>query len=582
MEEDATKIRKSRCSPSSSTSSFIHNHRPKKAALVRKRGAGSTTPVPTWRLVASRSPSISLRIAASAETPRSKSGRSTAAQMQPVSARKLAATLWELNEVPAPTVKDGRRRRRERVESFSSLLPPHLSDPSHSPISEKSDRSGIGTHRRRQSSSFSRKHRSNAPDIGVLDSVSNASFMEIETRSRCQSQTPAMSTAGSRNSLKEINNALTTSKELLKIISRMWVHEDNKPSSSTSLISALHTELERARLQVNQLVQEQRSERNEVNYLLQCFAEEKAAWRSKEKESIRATIESFALELEAERKLRRRIESMNKKLGKELGETKALFSEALKELENEKRERGVIEQVCNDLAWNVGEDKARAEDLKRESLRMRDEIEKEREMLHIADALREERAHMKLSEAKHHFEEKNAAVDQLRDELETFLKDERGVIERTHLPYFNEEKELDGGEVEDGVNYGDDSGDSDLHSIELNMNRSSKGNRLGLASVSPRISKKLIADEELIGRGQRRSSSLLRSVSNVVESLQSAADEKFSEVHRRSCGDELQRSKTVKGIREHVLSSSRMRPSTNAGSPGGQWGLPWAGGRRRH
>lgn len=177
MEEDATKIRKTRCSPSSSTSSIVHNHRPKKAALVRKRGAGSTTPVPTWRLVASRSPSISLRIAA--ETPRSKSGRSIVAQLQPVSARKLAATLWELNEVPVPMSKDGRGRRRERVESFSSLLPPHLSDPSHSPVSERSDRSGTGTHRRRQSSSFSRKLRSNAPDIGVLDSVSNASLMEV-------------------------------------------------------------------------------------------------------------------------------------------------------------------------------------------------------------------------------------------------------------------------------------------------------------------------------------------------------------------------------------------------------------------
>lgn len=360
---------------------------------------------------------------------------------------------------------------------------------------------------------------------------------QIETRSRCQSQTPQRwKEFGFGNALKDVSNALTTSKELLRIINRMWVQEDNKPSSSVSLISALHAELERARLQVNQFAHEQRSDQNEIHYILQCFAEEKAAWKNREKESIRAAIESVVGELEIERKLRRRIESLNKKLGKELGETKMLFSKAMKVLENEKRARGIIEQVCDDLAWNVGEDKAKVEDWKRESLRMREEIEKEREMLNIADALREERAQMKLSEAKHHFEEKNAVVDQLRGELETFLKDERGMRRRFGR---DEEKEVDDGEVED-----------DMHSIELSMNRLSKGYKPGFGSVT-----------------HRRSTSLARSVSNVVENLQSATDgelgfgyERFSEAHRRSCGDDLQRSKMVKGLREHVLSSSRLGP----------------------
>ncbi|XP_031258393.1 uncharacterized protein LOC116116468 [Pistacia vera] len=209
------------------------------------------------------------------------------------------------------------------------------------------------------------------------------------------------------------------SKELLKIINRMWGQED-RPSSSMSLISALHAELERARLQVNQVIQEQRSDQNEINYLMKCFAEEKAAWKNKEQEVVEAAIESIAGELEVERKLRRRFESLNKKLGKELAETKASFLKAVKELENVKRARMVIEQVCDELARDI-DDQAEVEELKRESVVVREEVEKEREMMQLADVLREERAQMKLSEAKYQLEEKNAAVNKLRSQLEAFM-----------------------------------------------------------------------------------------------------------------------------------------------------------------
>lgn len=75
---------------------------------------------------------------------------------QPVSARKLAATLWEMNEMPSPKLRENtgggyderrirrearaRERERERVTRslHSGSLPPHLSDPSHSPVSEVS------------------------------------------------------------------------------------------------------------------------------------------------------------------------------------------------------------------------------------------------------------------------------------------------------------------------------------------------------------------------------------------------------------------------------------------------------------
>lgn len=150
---ESCKIRKRGCSSpaSSSTSSVLQNYRFKRAIVVgKRRGGGSTTPVPTWKLLrSSRSPSVSVSVSAAmriAESPKcypppsSRTGERLTKTPQ-VSARKLAATLWEMNEVPSPSprvmervLEDRRRDTRERRHSGS--LPPHLSDPSHSPVSE--------------------------------------------------------------------------------------------------------------------------------------------------------------------------------------------------------------------------------------------------------------------------------------------------------------------------------------------------------------------------------------------------------------------------------------------------------------
>ena len=116
------KIRKRGCS-SSSSSSFAHKYRFKRAILVGKRG-GSSTPVPTWK-VNSRSPSSALKAAESGAKGKEAS----------VSARKLAATLWEINDVKEMR-NQKESRSKERVARSAQLLPPHLLDPSHSPFSE--------------------------------------------------------------------------------------------------------------------------------------------------------------------------------------------------------------------------------------------------------------------------------------------------------------------------------------------------------------------------------------------------------------------------------------------------------------
>ncbi|RVW48066.1 Uncharacterized protein CK203_073531 [Vitis vinifera] len=564
------KIRKRGCSSSSSTSSVLQKYRFKRAILVGKRG-GSSTPVPTWRLMNSRSPASAMR---AMESPRSMGGGK--AKQAPVSARKLAATLWEMNEMPSPRADDEKRskrevRGRERVARslHSGSLPPHLSDPSHSPVSERIDRSGTSSYRRK-TSSISQRLRLADHNVGVMDSFSSASLMEIEIRSR--GQTPSGSTVGVRTRLKDVSNALTTSKELLKIISRIWGHED-QPSSSMSLISALHAELERARLHINQLIQEQRSDQSEINYLMKCFAEEKAAWKSKEQQVIEAAIESIAGELEVERKLRRRFESLNKKLGRELAETKTSLIKAVKELECEKRAREIMEQVCDELTQDVGEDKDEVEEIKRESAKVREEAEKEREILQLADVLREEERNRK-------FQRLNISLRRKMQLLKTYLS-------RTHFGTLQNEENEDDGEVEDALDCEEDSAESDLHSIELNMDNNNKSYKWTSSRVSRDLRKVPIDEEETrvrkstSGKMSRRSTSLQRSMSDGIdwgiqsENLQSSRDgldwgrfyELEKEAQGKGYGDEMQRYKSVKGVPSRDPSSAAQeRPATAQGS----------------
>ncbi|GMP30451.1 hypothetical protein CsSME_00005112 [Camellia sinensis var. sinensis] len=84
------KIRKRGCSSSSSSSFVLQNYRFKRAILVGKpRGSISSTPVPSWRTTA-----------AALDSPKYAPSQSDGGRSRPVSARNLAATLWEMNEVP--------------------------------------------------------------------------------------------------------------------------------------------------------------------------------------------------------------------------------------------------------------------------------------------------------------------------------------------------------------------------------------------------------------------------------------------------------------------------------------------------
>ncbi|XP_047328392.1 trichohyalin-like [Impatiens glandulifera] len=146
---------------------------------------------------------------------------------------------------------------------------------------------------------------------------------------------------GLKSQLKEVRNMLIASKELLKSLShRICCQEKLEPSSRNNkpIVSALRFELDRARVQLDQLIEEDRSK------CIHQFAKEKA----EEEERMSRAMLRMAGEIEVEKKLRRQMERLNKSLGKELNDTKACLAKALEDLQIEKREKQELERKCND------------------------------------------------------------------------------------------------------------------------------------------------------------------------------------------------------------------------------------------
>ncbi|XP_028808298.1 uncharacterized protein At5g41620 [Neltuma alba] len=495
LRDNQNNIRKRACSSSSSSSLVRRKHRFKRAILVAKKG-GSSTPVPMWKTRSTSSPSPAAHhLAKFPNTLSPPSGFTAEDNEFSVSARKLAAALWEINDVSSSKIdKDletervSRRkgmRSREKAMSLSrsDLLRPHVSDPLDTPKSEMN-----GTKGQKLKKRVSNKLQAGDHYFGGFDVLSSPAFKEAENQPR--NKTCGKCTTGVKNRLKEARSGLSTSRKLLKILNQMCLQEPH--SSSIPVILALGSELDRAYNQIDQLIRDQSSNQNDIEFLMKRFAEERAAWKRREREKVRDAITHVAEELEVEKKLRRQTERLNKKIAEEMANVKASHLKTSKELEREKRAKEILEQICDELAKGIGEDRAQVEELKRESAKVRKEVEKEKEMLQLADVWREERVQMKLSEAKYQFEEKNAVLERLRNELEAFLrtKDDEGKDDvspgfknikdlesywnKTYWGYQTARKE-DDLDVGDGVDHeGDDSADSDLHSIELNMDNDNK------------------------------------------------------------------------------------------------------------
>jgi hypothetical protein len=216
--------------------------------------------------------------------------------------------------------------------------------------------------------------------------------------------------------LQALYNSMTASKELVRVLANVLAPGALSPTAA-SLLAALRSELDAARARARQIAREQRrcgGGGDEAERL----REEMRAWKSRHREKAAAAARVVASELDAERRARQRAERVGKKLGEALAEAEAALREARREVDRERNARERMEKACDELAAGVGLGGAAAAE---EYEMGRDELEREREMLQLADELREERVRMKLAEARVQFEERNAVVDRLRQELEAFL-----------------------------------------------------------------------------------------------------------------------------------------------------------------
>ena len=276
---------------------------------------------------------------------------------------------------------------------------------------------------------------------------------------------------------------MIASKELVKVLAHIWGPGALNPSA-ISLISALRSELDVARAHVRRFIREQKSDAHEIEGLKKQLTEEMESWKVKQKEKVANALQFIVSELDSEKKSRKRAEKANKKLSIALANTEASLQAATKELEREKKSKGRVEKIYSELIRGIDEDKAEVEALKRETEKAQEELQKEREMLQLADEWREQRVQMKLLEARLQFEEKNAAVNQLRDELQVYLdtrKDQELANDPMQLYHASETGAAAANAVacRNGGGCSDDSQDdasegSDMHSIELNVDGISK------------------------------------------------------------------------------------------------------------
>ncbi|KAJ9182663.1 hypothetical protein P3X46_006632 [Hevea brasiliensis] len=312
-----------------------------------------------------------------------------------VSARKLAAGLWRLQLPETLAAGTGERRR---------------------------DRSGFQPGAGHVGISFITLHSGKANGSEVQDpSQSPSSVSGMKNRFLCKLEPSfQFSNSAMESATKWDPVCLETLDEARQIYSHM--KRLDQQVTAVSVVSALEAELEQARTRIQELEAERRSSKKKLEHFLNKVSEEKAAWRSREHEKIRAFIGDIKADLNRERKNRQRLEIVNSKLVNELADAKVSAKRFMLDYEKERKARELVEEVCDELAKEIGEDKAEVEALKRESLKLREEVDEERKMLQMAEVWREERVQMKLVDAKVALEEKYSQMNKLVADLENFLR----------------------------------------------------------------------------------------------------------------------------------------------------------------
>ncbi|KAM0944463.1 putative protein BRANCHLESS TRICHOME [Dioscorea sansibarensis] len=355
----------------------------KRVTLGRK--GGPCTPVPNWKL----EPGPSLATAAA------------------LSARKLGANLWEmqgLSQSPLMSRRGGKASRRKDMELADDVpdLPAHRS--AGSP--------------RRHASNASIEHHKLIESIQAMQSVSPASCgSSMEVTPFSQRLSPA-SSLDFKGKLQDSGYSLKTSTELLKVLNSIWRREEQH-ETNVSLVKELKLELQHARARIQELMQDQQAYRNEMDDMVKQVAENKLFGKNKEQDRLKDMMQSVTNELEDEKRLRRRSESLHRKLGKELSQVKLAFAEAVKNLERQRKTNVLLENLCDEFAKGIREYEQELRALKQKAKRNSDD-KFDRLVLHMSDAWLDER--LQMDQEHGDINGKESITDRLRGEIRNFFQ----------------------------------------------------------------------------------------------------------------------------------------------------------------
>ncbi|KAB2044328.1 hypothetical protein ES319_D01G082000v1 [Gossypium barbadense] len=319
-----------------------------------------------------------------------------------VSARKLAAGLWRL-QLPETVTSSVAERRSDRLG-----------------FKPGKDFVGVPFHYHHKDKICSSDAKDPLQSPGSASGTKNGLLRKIEPSIQ-------FSNSAMEGATKWDPVCLKTTDEVRQIYNHM--KRIDQQVSAVSIVSALEAELEQARAYIEELETERRSSKKKLEHFLRKVSEERAAWRSREHEKIRAFVDDVKADLNREKKKRQRLEIVNSKLVNELAAAKLSAKQYMQDYEKERKARELIEEVCDELAKEIGEDKAEVEAIKRDSMKLHEEVDEERKMLQMAEVWREERVQMKLIDAKVALEERYSQMNKLIADLETFLRSRTGNLD---------------------------------------------------------------------------------------------------------------------------------------------------------
>lgn len=446
----------------------------KRSILVGKsRGLGGVyTPPPTWNFH-SDPPHLS----SNGNITGNNSSNS-------VTARQLGANLWEiLPHLPSLAKMTHHRKANKGLEMQPVLEDPPDTASDEQPVS-------TGTFHRQIAASLMRHHRSVDRNGRTLQPVSPASYgSSMEITPYNPSATPG-SSLEYNGRIGDPSCSLKTSTELLKVLNRIWCLEEHH-ASNTTRVKSLKMELDDARTRMKELLREKQMDRQVIADLMKQVSDLKHIKKNMDQDRVQSALQSVREELEDERKLRKRSESLHRKMAREISEMKSSFSRVLSDLERERRARVLLEDLCDEFAMGV-----RDYEQELRSLNYRTEKEQvHREqvdslVLHISEAWLDERVQMKLAEEiRRDVREKGMIVEKLRPEIESFLKARQTMDSRENVDFLiksskgsgfrrqslesfplNEATSAPKNVDDEDEDDDDDSIDSDSHCFELNRN----------------------------------------------------------------------------------------------------------------